>query len=933
MNDGSGKTGGNGNGQGAARNHLYLVDGSGYIFRAYHALPPMTRPDGTPVNAVMGFCAMLERLLMELEGPDKPSHLAVVFDAGHITFRNELYDNYKANRPPPPEDLVPQFGLVREASRAFNLPTIEMDGYEADDIICTYATQARQAGMTVTIVSSDKDLMQIVGDGIDMLDPMKQRRIGPDEVREKFGVGPDKVIDVQALIGDSVDNVPGVPGIGVKTAAQLIQEFGDLDALLARTEEIKQPKRRQNLIEFADQARLSRELVTLKCDVPLPETLDELVLPPRDVDRLLAFMDAQSFKTLKARILGHLDAPPAATAAAARADTGPQYETLQDMAALDLWIALAEAEGVLALEAIGDRPDPMQARLTGLAMAVAPGRAAYLPLGHRKPGAGDGLDLVAGEPPRQLDRTAALDKLRPLLADPAVLKLGVDPKRTIKLLAQHKVDVCPIEDLTLISYAAESGLHKHDFDSMVERYLERQPPALKDLLGSGKSAIGFDELALDKASTYANATADLAWQLRQPLRSKLLDTRVVTVYETLERPLVPVLAAMERTGITIDDGVLKRLSGDFAQRMAALEHEIHELAGEAFNIGSPKQLGEILFDKMSLPGGKKGKTGAYATPADVLEELAAQGHDLPARVLDWRQLSKLKSTYTDALQEQINRDTGRVHTTYVVASTSTGRLSSMDPNLQNIPIRTDEGRKIRRAFVPAEGYRLLSADYSQIELRILAHIADIPALRQAFHDRQDIHAITASQVFGVPLAEMDAATRRKAKAINFGIIYGISAFGLANNLRIPQAEARDYIQAYFERYPGIRDYMDRVKDFCKRQGYVTTLFGRRMFMPGIRDANPAKRSFQERAAINAPIQGSAADIIRRAMIRLPDALARAKSGARMLLQVHDELIFEVPEAEVEDTAKLVQQVMQDAAHLAVPLVVDTGIGGSWDEAH
>ncbi|MEQ9643160.1 MAG: DNA polymerase I [Alphaproteobacteria bacterium] len=913
--------------------HLYLVDGAGYIFRAYHALPPMTRPDGTPVNAVMGFCAMLERLLLELEGPDKPSHLAVIFDAGHITFRNAISVDYKANRPPPPEDLVPQFALVKDASRAFNLPTIELDGFEADDIIATYATQARAVGLKVTIVSSDKDLMQLVGDGVDMLDPMKQRRIGPEEVRERFGVGPDKVIDVQSLAGDSVDNVPGVPGIGVKTAAQLIGEYGDLDALLARAAEIKQPKRRQNLIEFADQARVSRDLVTLKCDVDLAEGIDDLVLPERDIDRLMAFMDEQNFKTLKARIRGRLEGGAPATAAPSAAAGGPKHETIQDEKALADWIALVEREGVLAIEAMSDHADPMLASLTGLAMAVAPGRAAYLPLGHRKPGAKDGLDLDGGPAPEQLDRETALRMLAPVLTDPSVLKLGADIKRTVILLARQRIDMAPIEDAMLLSYAAESGLHKHALDSLSERYLEQELPPLKGLLGTGKSAIGFDELDLEKASAYANTTADAVWQTRQPLRAKLLDAHTVAVYETLERPLVAVLAAMERTGITVDATTLKRMSGDFAQRMAALESEIHELAGESFNIGSPKQLGEILFDKMSLPGGKKGKTGAYATPADVLEQLAAQGHDLPARVLDWRQLSKLKSTYTDALQEQINRDTGRVHTTYVLASTSTGRLSSADPNLQNIPVRTDEGRKIRRAFVPADGYRLLSADYSQIELRILAHIADIPSLRQAFHDRQDIHAITASQVFGVPLEEMDPQTRRKAKAINFGIIYGISAFGLANNLRIPQAEARDYIAAYFERYPGIRDYMDRTKDFCKQHGYVTTLFGRRMHMPGIRDSNPARRSFQERAAINAPIQGSAADIIRRAMIRLPGALDQARLGARMLLQVHDELIFEVPDDEVDRTRDLVRQVMEDAAHLEVPLVVDTGVGDNWDEAH
>jgi DNA polymerase-1 len=927
-----------GNGR-AAAGHLYLVDGAGYIFRAYHALPPLTRPDGTPVGAVLGFCNMLEKLLLELEGAERPSHLAVIFDAGHVTFRNDLYAAYKANRPPPPDDLVPQFALVREASRAFNLPTIELDGYEADDLIATFACRAQAQGLQVTIVSSDKDLMQLVGGGIAMLDPMKQRRIGPEEVRERFGVGPDRVIDVQALCGDSIDNVPGVPGIGVKTAAQLIGEYGDLETLLARAGEIRQPKRRENLVAFAEQARISKALVTLDHEVPVAQELDDLRLPPRDLDRLFAFLDEMDFRTLKARIRGRLaEAPGAAAggngAGAPAPAAGPRYAVLQDEAALAAWIAEAAREGVLAVEALGDHPDPMRARLVGLAMAVAPGRAAYLPLGHRAPGDDGGLALEGERAaPRQVPRERALALLRPLLADPAVLKLGADIKRTLLLLARHDVALAPVEDTLLLSYAGESGLHGHAFDSLVERYLEQPAKPAKDLLGSGKAAIGFDALPLDKAAAWANETADRLWRLRGPLRRRLLDVHTVTVYETLERPLVAVLAGMERAGITIDMAQLKRLSGDFAQRMAGLEAEIHDLAGERFNIGSPKQLGEILFDRMSLAGGRKGKTGAYATPHEVLEALAAQGHDLPARVLDWRQLSKLKSTYTDALQEQINPETGRVHTTYTLASTSTGRLSSTDPNLQNIPIRTEEGRRIRCAFVPAAGHKLLSADYSQIELRILAHLAGIEALRQAFHERQDIHAITASQVFGVPLAGMDAQTRRKAKAINFGIIYGISPFGLANNLGIGQGEAKAYIDAYFARYPGIRDYMERTKAFCRKHGYVTSLFGRRMHMPGIRDANPAKRSFQERAAINAPIQGSAADVIRRAMIRLPAALAHAGLGARMLLQVHDELVFEVPEAEAEETAGLVRRVMQEAAHLTVPLVVDTGIGANWDEAH
>ena len=928
----------------AAPRHLYLVDGSGYIFRAYHALPPLTRKsDGMPVGAVSGFCNMLHKLLEQALSDDEVDHFAVIFDASSVTFRNDIYPEYKANRPEPPEDLVPQFSLIREASRAFNMPTIEMDGYEADDIIATYAEQAKEAGLKVTIVSSDKDLMQLVGNGVEMMDPMKGKHIGPDEVMEKFGVAPDKVIEVQALCGDSVDNVPGVPGIGVKTAAQLINEYGDLDTLLERAEEIKQPKRRQNLIENAELARVSRELVTLKPDVPVEESLADLELRPPEPEKLVAFLEQMEFRTLTSRIKSKWGLEgEAAPAPAAPADVAPgerQYECVQSLDALERWVAEATAAGLVAVDTETTSLNAMRAELVGVSLSVTPNRACYIPLGHKGAADQGSLDLDGdsdksnGEAPPQIPFADALKRLKPLLEDRAVLKVGQNLKYDMLLLSRYDIAVAPIDDTMLLSYVTEGGLHGHGMDELSQLHLGVAPISYKDVAGSGKNAVTFDYVPLDKATDYAAEDADITLQLYQILKPRLIAERVTTVYETLERPLVPVLVMMERNGIRLDPAELKGLSDDFAGRLVDLEKEIHNLADEEFNIGSPKQLGEILFDKMSLPGGKKTKTGAYGTGADVLEGLAAQGHDLPARVLDWRQLAKLKSTYTDSLQKEINPETGRVHTSYAMAATSTGRLSSSDPNLQNIPVRTEEGRKIRRAFVPAEGHKLMSADYSQIELRVLAHIADIDALKQAFHDGVDIHAMTASQVFDTPIEGMDATVRRSAKAINFGIIYGISAFGLARNLGIPQKEAQDYINAYFERYPGIRDYMDRTKAQCREQGFVTSIFGRRMHMPGIKDKNPARRNFQERAAINAPIQGSAADIIRRAMVRIPPALAAAKLNAKMLLQVHDELVFDVPEAEIDETAAVVSKVMAGAAHLDVPLIVDTGFGENWDEAH
>jgi DNA polymerase-1 len=933
--------------------HVFLVDGSGFVFRAFHALPPMNRPDGTPVNAVYGFTTMLLKLLEDTDA----DHVAVIFDRARRTFRNDIYADYKAHRPPPPEELVPQFPLVREATKAFDIACVEMDGFEADDLIATYARQAAEAGAEVTIVSSDKDLMQLVGPRVTLYDAMKNRIIGPAEVAEKFGVGPDKVVDVQSLAGDTSDNVPGVPGIGLKTAAQLIGEYGDLDTLLARAGEIKQPKRREALLAHADDARTSRELVRLRDDVPVPVPLADFAVRRPDRDKVLAFLKTQAFRSLIARLEGRLGegaakegrreekeaaAAPARPPASRPAHDKPahgkaRYELVQEMAALERWIAAARAKGTVAVDTETTSLDPLRAELVGVSLSAEPGLACYVPLGHKGAGAQGALDLGDGpaetETPAQIPRPQALAALRDLLEDPSVLKVGQNIKYDMAVLAGHGIAVEPIDDTMLISYVLEGGLHGHGMDELAELHLGHATIKYSDVTGSGRNQVTFDRVPLDKALAYAAEDADVTLRLHQALKPRLVEERLVAVYETIERPLVPVLVAMERHGIKVDAHQLRRLSDDFAARMADLERDIHRLAGREFNVGSPKQLGEILFDEMSLAGGKKGKTGAYATGADVLEDLAAQGHELPARVLDWRQLAKLKSTYADALVEQINPETGRVHTSFSMAATSTGRLASSDPNLQNIPVRTEEGRKIRHAFVAEKGWKLLSADYSQIELRLLAHVADIEALRQAFRDGADIHAMTASQVFGVPVEGMDPMVRRQAKAINFGIIYGISPFGLARQLGIPQGEAARYIDAYFARYPGIRDYMERTKKLAAHQGFVTTLFGRRCHVRGINEKNPNVRGFAERAAINAPIQGGAADIIKRAMVRLPEALEKKRLKARMLLQVHDELVFEVPEAEAEETAVLVKGVMEKAADLSVPLVVDTGLGANWAAAH
>ena len=925
--------------------HLHLIDGSAFIFRAYHALPPLTRKsDGLPIGAVSGFCNMLQRYVETNTGPDAPTHVAVIFDKGSHTFRNDLYDQYKANRDEMPQDLRPQMPLTREATRAFNIACEEMVGYEADDIIATLAVQARDAGGRVTIISSDKDLMQLVGGGVEMYDAMKNRRIDRDGVYEKFGVFPERVVDIQALAGDSVDNVPGAPGIGVKTAALLINEYGDLDTLLERAGEIKQPKRRESLMTNVDQIRLSRQLVQLDCATPLAFSLDDLEVRDPDPEVLLGFLGDMEFRTLTKRIADKLgvEAPVIAEQTTAAEDGGGQpekiafdpsaYECVTDIEALQRWIEKIQERGTVAVDTETTSLNEMRAELVGISLCVEAGSACYIPLTHKE-GAADDLFGSAQLSEGQLPMDAVLSTLKPLLESPSILKIGQNMKYDAKIFARHGIRVDPIDDTMLLSYALHGGLHGHGMDALSERYLDHSPIPIKPLLGAGKSAITFDRVSIEDAVPYAAEDADITLRLWQTLKPRLHQSRVTRVYETLERPLVPVLAEMEMTGIKVDRDTLSRMSNAFAQKMAGLEADIHELAGESFNVGSPKQLGEIMFDKLGYEGGKKGKTGAYATGADVLEDLATI-HDLPKRVLDWRQLSKLKSTYTDALQDHINPETGRVHTSYVIAGANTGRLASTDPNLQNIPVRTEDGRRIREAFIAEPGKVLVSLDYSQIELRILAHVAGIDSLKAAFREGQDIHAMTASEMFDVPLDQMTPDIRRQAKAINFGVIYGISGFGLARNLRIPRSEAQGFIDRYFERFPGIREYMDTTVKFAKDKSRVETLFGRVIHTPEINAKGPAA-GFAKRAAINAPIQGTAADIIRRAMIRMPQAIAELP--AKMLLQVHDELLFEVDEDQVDPLVATAKEVMQEASdpvvHLDVPLVVDAGQGAHWAAAH
>jgi DNA polymerase-1 len=921
--------------------HLILVDGSGYIFRAYHALPPMTRPDGTPVNAVFGFTNMLSQFLLR----HAASHIAVVFDAGRNTFRNQIYAGYKAHRPDPPPELVPQFGLIRDATDAFGVARVEHEGFEADDLIAAYAKAFEATGGHVTIVSSDKDLMQLIRPAVQMLDPMKQKPLRAPEVMEKFGVTPDKVVEVQALAGDATDNVPGVPGIGIKTAAQLINEYGDLESLLARAGEIKQPKRREALMENAELARISRRLVMLDDNAPLPLDIAALEAKAPGDGKLEAFLRTQGFRSTLARMgFGEASGAPhrgvsravAPEASAAEAPNvaaafGP-YDCVTDEATLARWVAQAREAGVVAVDTETDSLDARRATMVGFSLATAPGRACYVPIRHGSVG-----DMLAAPAPAQIAPEAAFALLRPLFTDASVLKIFQHAKYDLEVMARAEnggfAEINPIDDTMMLSYAMEAGRHGHGMDELSVLHLGHQPITFDEVTGTGKARLPFSEVPLDKATAYAAEDADVTLRLWLLLRPRLRADGALASYEQIERRMIPVLRDMEAAGVKVDGAELARIGEDFAGRLAVLEASIHKLAGRAFNVGSPKQLGEILFDEMGLPGGRKGKTGAYSTDAAVLEELSVQGVELAGKVLEWRQLAKLKSTYVEGLAAQIDPTDKRVHTSYQMAITSTGRLSSTDPNLQNIPIRSEEGMRIRRAFIAEKGHVLLAADYSQIELRLLAHLADVPTLREAFAGCEDIHARTASEIFGIPRDKVDKEARRRAKMINFGIIYGMSAFGLATRLGIPPGEGRSIIDAYFAQYPGIRQEMERLKEEARTHGFVRTPFGRKLWIPDIATRDPVRRAGAERAAINAPFQGGAAEIIKRAMVRLPRALHDAGLKARMLLQVHDELVFEVPEAEVEATSAIVRQIMESVATLRVPLSVDIGQGHSWAEAH
>lgn len=925
---------------------LTLIDGSGFIFRAFHALPPMKRPDGTPVNAVYGFCSMLNKLLAN----STTARIAVIFDAGRQTFRTEIYQEYKAHRPPPPPELVPQFALIRDATRAYGLPSVEAPNYEADDLIATYAKEALARGLHVHIVSSDKDLMQLIRPGVEMFDPLKTIPVGPEDVLKKFGVPPEKVIEVQALAGDSTDNIPGVPGIGIKTAAELINAYGSLENLLANATQIKQPKRREALIQNAELARISYRLVKLDDNAPLPVPLEALMWEKDHHAELANFMQAQNFKSLLMK-MGLTAAPIAETPSAAptepkseRAkvptDAPASYELIQTEERLRWWCDAARAQGYFAIDTETDSLTACTAKLVGISLALAPGKACYIPVGHIDPheAASEGsFSFGNTKAPEQLGLKTVVGLLRDVLADPATLKIAHNLKYDSQVLGQHGLVVTPYDDTMLLSYVLSAGLHGHGLDELALHYFQHKMISYTEVTGTGKSKITFDRVALDKATDYAAEDADFALRLWLRLKPEIAQSHVTNVYERIERPIVPIVAQMETCGVRIDPEILRQQSNNLAQRMQKLETEISALAGHSFNLGSPQQLGNVLFAEMGLPGGVRGKNGAYSTASDILEPLAEAGHEIVAKLLDWRSLAKLRSTYTDALPAQISPKTGRVHTSFSLVGAATGRLSSTDPNLQNIPIRTEDGRAIRRAFVAEEGFTLLSVDYSQIELRLAAASANVDALIQAFHEGIDIHALTASQVFGIPLNEMTPDKRRAAKAINFGIIYGISGFGLSKQIGISPTEANEFIKDYLNRFHELRDWMERTKEFARAHGYVETLFGRRIHINGINEKNAARRNFAERQSINAPLQGTAADIMKRAMIRVVPTLQEAKLGARLLLQVHDELIFEVPIEELNDTTACVKKIMENApapcVSLRVPLVAESGHADNWAEAH
>ena len=919
---------------------LTLVDGSGFIFRAYYALPPLTRKDGTPINAVMGYCNMIWRLIAET----KTDSLAVIFDTASKTFRNEIYKEYKANRSEAPEDLVPQFSLIREATKAFNIPYIELAGYEADDIIATYASQASSEGWEVDIISSDKDLMQLVKDNVKMIDPMKMITIDKEQVFKKFGVYPDRVIDVQALAGDSTDNIPGVPGIGIKTAAELINHYGDLESLLTRAHEIKQPKRKENLVNFADLARISMKLVTLSDDVKEIEDFKKFKRQDIDLNKLKTFLLAQGFNSLIGRLPnedGFIESKSAYVAlpqdkeeTQSKIDIDINYKLITEEKDLINWVRGIYLKGIVAVDTETTSIDSVSADLVGVSLSFEPGNAIYIPLAHKsKEGA------IIAEEIKQIDVNKALSILKPVLEDPSIIKIGQNIKYDMTILKNAgNINIYPIHDTMLMSFVLDAGKHiGHGMDALAKAHLNISTISYSEITGKGKEQVTFDYVSLDKALVYAAQDADITLRLYLNFNKRLIKEKMVTLYESIERPLPSVISNMERNGVGIDPSYLKGLSAAFFKKMIPIQEKIFVLAEEDFNIASPKQLGEILYNKLGLKGGKKGKSGLYSTSAEVLEKLGQDGNEICKLVISWRGLQKLKSTYSDALVEQINPSTNRVHTHFQMTGAMTGRFSSSNPNLQNIPIKSEDGRAIRKAFIAQKGKKLIAFDYSQIELRLLAEVAKIDPLIEAFKNGIDIHKLTASQVFGIKPEDVTGEMRRNAKAINFGIIYGQSAFGLAKQLNISRTEAKEYIDSYFFQYPGIKKYMENTQDFARRNGYVETVFGRRCYVPSINDKNPMRRAGAERQAINAPLQGAAADIIKRSMKNIPEILNDHKIDAKLILQVHDELIFECAEIEADRLIPIIKSIMVNAPNpsfkMIVPLEVEAGIGNNWDEAH
>ena len=918
--------------------HLFLIDGSGYIFRAYYALPPLTRKsDGLPVGAVSGFCNMLYSFLEKARAGnsmDTPSHLAVIFDSARKNFRNDIYKEYKGNRSDAPEDLIPQFDYIRKAVKAFNLPSIELQNYEADDLIATYKIQAKKEKIKLTIVSSDKDLMQLVDQDTFMLDTMKDKHIGIDEVKEKFGVPPEKVIDVQSLAGDSVDNVPGVPGIGIKTAAELINQFGSLDELLKKAETIKQPKRRQALLDNKSNALISRELVTLKNDVPVKETINDFILKPFDKEKIFSFLDEMEFTKIKKRIeqtygMSETNFKPSSTVVKKSLKNEAGFNIIYDKKEIETILAKADDQGFFAVDTETNSLNSQKAELVGVSLAVNENQAYYVPVGHKNK---DDKEIK-----KQIKIEDLIKILKPYLEDETIKKVGQNIKYDLKIFKKYGIHLKSFEDTMLLSYALDSGLNRHNLDILAKIHLDHENIKYKDVAGTGKSEVTFDQVKIIDSYRYACEDADVTLKLYNIFKERLVKEKCFHIYENLEIPLVDVLARMECQGIKIDKKILSQLSETFSKNLKVLEKKIYKIAGEEFNIGSTKQLGDILYEKLKISGTKKTKKGNFATNVNVLEDLAGKGHEFPKLVLDWRQKSKLKNTYTDTLPEHIDPKTKRVHTSFLLAATTTGRLASSDPNLQNIPIKSKEGKEIRSAFVAESGHSIISADYSQIEMRVLAHVGDVKELKKAFRNNEDIHSITASQIFDCDIKKINEDMRRKAKAINFGIIYGISSYGLAKQISVSNPEAEQFLFSYFKKFPEIKDYMQETLKFCRKHGYVKTMFERKCHFPNINDKNHTLKSFQERAAINAPIQGAAADIIRYAMINIDKKILEKKIKSKLLVQIHDELLFESKDNDVKKEITLIKNEMENAIdkdfNFSVPLIVDANSAKNWNDAH